>query len=130
MDLGLKDKVAVISGGSVGIGLAVAEGLAQEGVHLALCARNEERLKTRAQEISSKYGVKALGVRADVSKRTTSTGAKKSSAGLVAWIFSSQCRHGQQRDDRRRRTSASSSGICVMASVGWRAALPFSASRG
>lgn len=68
MDLGLKDKVAVISGGSVGIGLAVAEGLAQEGVHLALCARNEERLKTRAQEISSKYGVKALGVRADVSK--------------------------------------------------------------
>ena len=35
MDLGLTDKVAVITGGSVGIGLAVAKGLAAEGVHLA-----------------------------------------------------------------------------------------------
>lgn len=68
MDLQLKDKVAVISGGSVGIGLAIAEGLAQEGVHLALCARNEERLRARAQEISSKYGVKVIGVPADVAK--------------------------------------------------------------
>ena len=34
MDLGLKDKVAVITGGSVGIGLAVAEGLAAEGAHI------------------------------------------------------------------------------------------------
>ena len=33
MDLQLKDKVAVITGGSVGIGLAVAQGLAAEGVH-------------------------------------------------------------------------------------------------
>ena len=43
MDLELKDKVAVITGGSVGIGLAVAEGLAAEGVHLALIARGGER---------------------------------------------------------------------------------------
>lgn len=68
MDLGLKDKIAVISGGSVGIGLAIAEGLAQEGVHLALCARNEERVVNKTREISDKYGVKAIGVRADVSK--------------------------------------------------------------
>ena len=39
MDLGLKDKVAVITGGSVGIGLAIAEGLAAEGVHVVLAAR-------------------------------------------------------------------------------------------
>ena len=43
MDLELKDKVAVITGGSVGIGLAVAEELASEGVHLALIARGGER---------------------------------------------------------------------------------------
>ena len=43
MDLQLKDKVAVITGGSVGIGLAVAEELASEGVHLALIARGGER---------------------------------------------------------------------------------------
>jgi NAD(P)-dependent dehydrogenase (short-subunit alcohol dehydrogenase family) len=68
MDLGLKDKVAVITGGSVGIGLAVAEALAQEGVHLALCARNEERVQAKAREIAQRWGVKVIGVRADVSQ--------------------------------------------------------------
>jgi NAD(P)-dependent dehydrogenase (short-subunit alcohol dehydrogenase family) len=68
MDLGLKDKIAVITGGSVGIGLAVAEGLAQEGVHLALCARDEARLLDRTKEIQHKYGVKAIGVKTDVSQ--------------------------------------------------------------
>jgi 3-oxoacyl-[acyl-carrier protein] reductase len=67
-DLGLKDKVAVITGGSVGIGLAVAEGLAEEGVHLVLCARNEDRVKEKAAEIANKFGVKAIGVGADVAK--------------------------------------------------------------
>ncbi len=66
MDLGLKDKVAVITGGSVGIGLAVAEGLAQEGVNLVLCARNEERLLGVADQIKEKFGVKAIGVKTDV----------------------------------------------------------------
>jgi NAD(P)-dependent dehydrogenase (short-subunit alcohol dehydrogenase family) len=68
MDLGLKDKVAAITGGSVGIGLAVAEALAQEGVHLALCARNEERVQAKASEIAQRWGVKAIGVRVDVSQ--------------------------------------------------------------
>jgi 3-oxoacyl-[acyl-carrier protein] reductase len=68
MDLGLKGKVAVISGGSVGIGLAVAEALAEEGVHLVLCARNEARVVERAQEIAAKHGVRAVGVGADVAQ--------------------------------------------------------------
>src|SRR5436190_14610579 len=68
MDLQLRDKVAVITGGSVGIGLAVAEGLAQEGVHLALCARDELRVVEKAREISDRYSVKAIGYRADVSR--------------------------------------------------------------
>jgi 3-oxoacyl-[acyl-carrier protein] reductase len=68
MDLGLKDKVAAVTGGSVGIGLAIAEGLAKEGVHLALCARNEDRLHERAQELADKYGVQVIGVPTDVSK--------------------------------------------------------------
>ena len=68
MDMELKDKIAVITGGSVGIGLAVAEGLAREGVHLVLCAREEARLSEAARSVAGKYGVRAAGIRADVSK--------------------------------------------------------------
>ena len=68
MDLDLRDKVAVISGGSVGIGLAVAEGLAQEGVHLALCARNEERLAANAREVGEKYGIQVIAAKVDVTR--------------------------------------------------------------
>lgn len=68
MDMGLKGKIAVITGGSVGIGLAVAEALAQEGVDLVLCARNGERAQEEARRVQNHYGVRALGVRADVSK--------------------------------------------------------------
>ena len=53
MDLGLKDKVAVITGGSVGIGLAVAEGLAAEGAHVVMAARGEERVKKAARRIAA-----------------------------------------------------------------------------
>ncbi len=68
MDLQLKDKVAIITGGSVGIGLAVAHGLAQEGVHVVLCARGEDRVRTRAHEIAAEHGVDAIGVRVDVTQ--------------------------------------------------------------
>lgn len=53
MDLGLPNKVAVITGGSAGIGLAIAEGPAQEGAHVALCAREEPRLNESVREITS-----------------------------------------------------------------------------
>src|SRR5947207_14781564 len=67
MDLGLKDKIAVITGGSAGIGLAIARGLAAEGVHIALCARNAERAAQVARSIINEYGVRAIGVQADIS---------------------------------------------------------------
>lgn len=67
MDLGLKDKVAVVTGGSVGIGLAITRGLAAEGVHLGLVARNGERLADVAREIGDEYGVRAIDVAGDVS---------------------------------------------------------------
>ena len=73
MDLGLTDKMAVITGGSSGIGLAVAEGLAAEGVNLVLVARQQERLNEEAARVAETFGVKAVGVAADVatSKGTT-----------------------------------------------------------
>jgi len=66
MDLGLKGKVAVITGGSVGIGLAVAEALAAEGVHVILAARGRERVESEAARIAKQYGVSAHGVACDV----------------------------------------------------------------
>lgn len=68
MDLELKDKIAVITGGSKGIGEAVARGLAAEGVHLALCARNREEVENTARKISEEFGIRALGFACDVSK--------------------------------------------------------------
>jgi len=66
MDLGLKGKLAVITGGSVGIGLAVAEAFAAEGANVVLSARQEDRVTAEAKRIADKYGVKARGVPSDV----------------------------------------------------------------
>ena len=71
MDLNLKDKVAVITGGSIGIGLAVAEALAAEGTHLLLVARQPERLTAEAERVRQRYGVRAIGVAGDVATTTT-----------------------------------------------------------
>ncbi|MEO6014378.1 MAG: SDR family oxidoreductase [Devosia sp.] len=66
MDLGLKDKLAVITGGSVGIGLAVAEAFAAEGANVLTTARNGERVEAEAKRIGANYGVISIGVAADV----------------------------------------------------------------
>jgi 3-oxoacyl-[acyl-carrier protein] reductase len=58
MELGLKGKAAVITGGSVGIGLAIAEGLAAEGVDLLLAARDAARLSREAERVAAAYGVR------------------------------------------------------------------------
>ncbi|RFU45379.1 SDR family NAD(P)-dependent oxidoreductase [Paraburkholderia sp. DHOC27] len=66
MDLNLRGKIAVLTGASVGIGLAVAEGFAAEGVNLVLAARQPERLADAAGQLAAKYGVQAVPVAADV----------------------------------------------------------------
>jgi NAD(P)-dependent dehydrogenase (short-subunit alcohol dehydrogenase family) len=67
MDLNLADKVAVITGASKGIGLAVAKALAQEGVHIAFCGRKKDQLLKAEGEIKL-YGVKVLGYSADITR--------------------------------------------------------------
>lgn len=67
MDLELKDKVALVTGGSRGIGRAIALGLAAEGCRVAICARGEEDLARTLVEIRSR-GAEALGIVADVTR--------------------------------------------------------------
>ena len=67
MELGLKGKVAAVTGGTDGIGRATALKLAQEGARVAICARRQEPLDKTAAEIR-KAGVEALAVAADMSK--------------------------------------------------------------
>lgn len=69
MDLGLKGKHAIITGGSDGIGFAVADALAQEGVEVLICARDKEHVESSAKRIAESRSVKAIGVSCDVVKR-------------------------------------------------------------
>ena len=68
MDLGLRGKIAIVTGGSKGIGRATALALAQEGVDVSICARGVEDLEDAAAEIRSKSGRNVLPVRADMNK--------------------------------------------------------------
>ncbi|MDC7228321.1 MAG: SDR family NAD(P)-dependent oxidoreductase [Spirochaetales bacterium] len=68
MELGLKGKQVFITGGSVGIGLAVARAFAREGAAVAIGARNKERVEAEAAKMAEDFGVKTLGISVDVSK--------------------------------------------------------------
>src|SRR3954452_8144457 len=60
MDLGLKDRVAIVAASSQGLGKAVALGLAREGAKLAMCARTESTLEAAADEIRRETGAEIL----------------------------------------------------------------------
>jgi 3-oxoacyl-[acyl-carrier protein] reductase len=68
VDLGLRDKVALVAASSRGLGRAVAEELAREGAQLVLCARNEGALRETANAIRDATGVRVEAVAADVSR--------------------------------------------------------------
>lgn len=69
VNLGLRKRVAIVTGSSRGIGKAIAHGLAREGAKVTICARNEERLRKASEEIEVSTGTEVLPVRADLRKK-------------------------------------------------------------
>ncbi len=68
MDLMLKDKVALVTAASRGLGYATAQALAQEGAKVAICARQVESLQEAARDLAKATGSEVLPVVADVSR--------------------------------------------------------------
>jgi 3-oxoacyl-[acyl-carrier protein] reductase len=75
VDLGLKGKKAIVTGGTRGIGRAIAELLAEEGVDVAICARNREEIDDAVKSLG-RHGGKAMGSPLDVAD----------TAALRGWI--------------------------------------------
>ena len=69
MDLGLKGKCALVTGGSRGIGKAIALELAREGVDVAIVARDQDRLAAAATEIAAATGRRIIPFSCDVKDR-------------------------------------------------------------
>lgn len=81
MDLELAGKRALVTGGSRGIGLAIARTLAQEGVRVVLAARNEEGLRTASKALAAETGAEVLTVCVD-------TGDQASVGRMVEQVIS------------------------------------------
>lgn len=68
MNLGLKNKVALVAASSKGLGRASAEALAREGAKVTICARDETALRAAADEIAGSTGSEILTIPADVTR--------------------------------------------------------------
>lgn len=76
MDLGLRDKVALVAASSKGLGYGVARALAADGAKVSLCSRSADDVAAAAEAIAKDYGVDALATACDV----------RSADDIQAWV--------------------------------------------
>ena len=69
MDLGLKGRKAIVTGGSLGIGKAIARELAREGADVAIVSRTKDVLEAAADELATETGRRVIAIPADVTSR-------------------------------------------------------------
>jgi NAD(P)-dependent dehydrogenase (short-subunit alcohol dehydrogenase family) len=86
MDLGLAGKNAIVTGGSLGIGKAIALELAREGVNVAIAARTKGPLEAAAHEISVATGRRIIPVVADVTSRAQVDGMVAQAAAQLGGV--------------------------------------------
>ena len=70
MDLGLKNRVALVAASSQGIGLATAQAFAAEGCRVAMCARNDQTLQAAAEKIRKQHHAEVMAEAFDVTDAT------------------------------------------------------------
>src|SRR3954468_81048 len=68
MDLGIRDRVAIVTGASQGLGKAIARELAREKARVVISARGEQRLRATAEEIRRETGAQVLAIPADMTR--------------------------------------------------------------
>lgn len=76
MDLKLKGKKALVMGGSSGLGFAIAQSLIQEGVEVAICARDPEKLKSAAEQLGCRHFYSTDLTKAGAATRVTEQALK------------------------------------------------------
>lgn len=96
MDLNLKDRVVLVTGGSKGIGLACAEAFCAEGARVAICSRSDENLASAVRALSAK-GHAAHAVSADLATRDAAGGVVRHVEGALGPIDVLVCSAGAAR---------------------------------
>jgi len=86
MDLGLQGKRAIVTGGSLGIGKAIARELAREGVDVAIVARTKEQLEATARELAAETGRRVIPLVADVTSKAQVDGMVAQAAAQLGGL--------------------------------------------
>jgi 3-oxoacyl-[acyl-carrier protein] reductase len=125
MDLGLRGRKAVVTGGTRGIGRAIADLLCEEGCDLGICARNGAQVEEAVAAFKAK-GVNAVGSSVDVANGDQLTGFIKSSAEALGGLdifISNVSAFGSSNDENAWKKSLE---VDVLATIrGCEAAIPF-----